>query len=145
MRHRSRLIEVLHRAEIGPIVEEADFERRLVAPTVRRLVGEYGIKFDRATIVPADDDLADRVFQAGLAFAAEVGLFCQNTSRRILWSRTELEEGLRWCPDRVIMGAGNDAVVCRARRPDKGDRGGFFKRRWQDQPPSAALKPVTYS
>jgi methylamine--corrinoid protein Co-methyltransferase len=118
MRHRSRLVEVLHRAETGPIIEEADFERRMVAPTIQRLVSEHGIKFDRSTIVPDDDDLADRVFQAGLDFAAEVGMFCQSTSRRIVWSRTELEEGLRWCPPEVTMGAGNDAVVCRARRPE---------------------------
>ena len=121
-RHRSRLLDVLHRAETGPIVEEAVFERRMVAPTVRRLTQEYGIKFDRAVIVPSDDDLADRIFQAGLDLAVEVGLFCQSTSRRITWTRAELEEGLRWCPAEVIMGAGNDAVVCRARLPEDSTR-----------------------
>ena len=83
MRHRSRLVEVLYRAETGPIIDEADFERRLVAPTMKRLVKQYGIKFDRSAIVPSDNDLADRVFQAGLDFAIEVGMFCQSTSRRI--------------------------------------------------------------
>ena len=121
-RHRSRLLDVLHRAETGPIVEEAIFERRMVAPTVRRLTQEYGIKFDRAVIVPSDDDLADRIFQAGLDLAVEVGLFCQSTSRRITWTRAEVEEGLRWCPAEVIMGAGNDAVVCRARLPEDSTR-----------------------
>lgn len=118
MRHRSRLVEVLHRAETGPIMEEADFERRLVAPTIRRLVKQYGLKFDRQVIVPSDDDLADRLFQAGLDFAAEVGLYCQSTNRRILWTRTELLEGLRYCPSEAILGAGNDAVVVRTRRPE---------------------------
>ena len=103
MRHRSRLVEVLHRAETGPVMEEADFERRLVAPTIKRLIKEYEIKFDKNAVVPSDDDLADRLFQAGLEFASEVGLFCQNTSRRIVWTQKELVEGLRYAPSEAIM------------------------------------------
>jgi methylamine--corrinoid protein Co-methyltransferase len=34
------------------------------------------------------------------------------------WSRQELEHGLRFCPGSVTLGAGNDAVVCAARKPD---------------------------
>jgi methylamine--corrinoid protein Co-methyltransferase len=117
-RHRSRLLEVLHRAEIGPIMEEADFERRLVAPAIKTAVKKYGIKFNKDVIVPSDDDLADRVFQAGLELAEEIGLFCQSTSRRIAWTKHELEEGLRSCPGETVMGAGNDAVICKARRPE---------------------------
>lgn len=122
MRHRARLTEVLHRAETGPIIEEKAFERKLVAPTIKRLVDAYGISFDGVTLVPHDDDLADRVFQAGLDFATEVGLFCQSTSRRILFSREELEAGLRFCASKVTMGAGNDAVTCRARKPEDDTR-----------------------
>lgn len=117
-RQRSRLIEVLHRAEIGPMIEEADFERRLVAPVLKSMIDKYGIKSDRNVPVPSDDDLADRVFQAGLDFAVEVGMFCQSTSRRITWTHNELEEGLRFCTSEAIMGAGNDAVICRARVPE---------------------------
>lgn len=122
MRHRARLTEVLDRAESGPIVEEKEFEHKLVAPTIKRLVDEYDVAFDDRTLVPSDDDLADRVFQAGLDFAAEVGLFCQSTSRRMVFSREELEQGLRFCTPEVTMGAGNDAVVCRARQPEDDTR-----------------------
>lgn len=122
MRHRARLTEVLDRAESGPIVEEKEFERKLVAPTIKRLVDEYDVAFDDRTLVPSDDDLADRVFRAGLDFAAEVGLFCQSTSRRMVFSREELEQGLRFCAPEVTMGAGNDAVVCRARQPEDDTR-----------------------
>jgi len=118
MKQRYRLVEVLHRAETGPVIDEADFERHLVAPTIKRLVEEYDIKFDESAIVPSDNELADRVFQAGLDFAAEVGLLCQSTSRRITWTRGELEEGLRTCASEVTMGLGVDAVVARARVPE---------------------------
>ena len=117
-RHSSRLVEVLYRAETGPMMEEPDFERKLITPKIKEIVKKYGIKFDGETIVPSDDDLADRVFQAGLEFASAVGFFCQSTSRRITWSREELEEGLRFCPGSAIMGAGNDAVICRSRVPE---------------------------
>jgi methylamine--corrinoid protein Co-methyltransferase len=117
-RHRARLLEVLHRAEVGPISEEADFERRLVAPSIKSIVQKYGIKFNKEEIVPSDDELADRVFNAGLELATEIGLFCQSTSRRITWTKNELEDGLRFCPGETIMGAGNDAVVCKARKPE---------------------------
>jgi methylamine--corrinoid protein Co-methyltransferase len=122
MKHRSRLIEVLHRAETGPIIDEAEFERKLVAPTIRSLLNKYDIRYDKSVIVPSDDDLADRVFQAGLELASEVGMFCQSTSRRINWTRNELEEGLRFCPHEVTLGCGNDAVTARARKPDDNER-----------------------
>lgn len=121
MRHRSRLVEVLYRAETGPMIEETEFERNLVTPTIKKMVEKYAIKFDGDVLVPNDDDLADRVFQAGLDFATEVGLFCQSTSRRITWTRSELEEGLRFCVPKISMGAGNDAVTCKARVPEGDD------------------------
>jgi methylamine--corrinoid protein Co-methyltransferase len=122
MGHRARIVEVLHRAETGPIMDEKDFERKLIAPTVKKLIEKYKIKFDGPVIVNSDDDLADRVFQAGLDLAIETGMFCQSTSRRIVWTRKELEEGLRFCPSEVVMGAGVDAVVARARKPDDDTR-----------------------
>jgi methylamine--corrinoid protein Co-methyltransferase len=118
MNHRGRLLEVLKRAETGPMITEQDFERKLVAPTARRLVEEYGIQFNGQTIIPSDDDLADRLFQAGLDFAVEVGMFCQDTTRRITWTRTEYEDGLRHCPTEVEMGMDRDAVTARARVPE---------------------------
>ncbi len=118
MKHRSRLLEVLRRAEKGPMIDEGLFEQQLVAPTIKRLIEKYQIKFDKTTIVPSDNDLADRLFQAGLDLATEIGLFCQSTSRRILWTRSEFEEGLRSCPSEAIMGEGVDAVIATKRVPE---------------------------
>lgn len=66
MKHRGRLHEVVRRAENGPMVEEQEFEKKLITAAVSRLIKKYGIKFNRDTVVPADDDLADRLYQAGL-------------------------------------------------------------------------------
>ena len=43
MKQHPRLIEVLQKSETGPIMDEADFERKLVGPTIKRLVEQYGI------------------------------------------------------------------------------------------------------
>lgn len=103
-------------------MEEEAFERQLIAPTVKKLIEEYDLKFDDSVIVNSDDDLADRVFQAGLDLATEAGMFCQSTSRRIVWTREELLEGLRDCHSEIVMGAGADSVVCKARVPDDNER-----------------------
>lgn len=118
MKHRGRLLEVLRRAETGPLIDEKDFEGRLITSTVKRLIKEYGIKYDPETLVPSDDDLADRLYQAGLKFAVEVGLFCQDTNRRLIWSRQEYEDALRSCPNEAVMGDGNDRVTVRSRLPE---------------------------
>ncbi len=112
MRHRTRLVDVLSRAETRPIMDEADFERRMVAPTIKKLVEEYELSFDGSVLVPNDDELADRVFQAGLAFAAEVGMYCQDTNRRITFTRRELEEGLRFCAPSQGSGCGHPRSLC---------------------------------
>ena len=41
-----------------------------------------------------------------------------STSRRIVWTREEFVEALRYCPSELVMGAGVDAVVAKARVPE---------------------------
>jgi methylamine---corrinoid protein Co-methyltransferase len=118
MRHSGRLLEMLDRAEQGPMIEEKEFEGGLVAGTAKKLVEKYGIKFDREQVVPQDDEMADRLFQAGMEFAVEVGMFCTNTSRRITWTQKEYEDAIRSGPTEVILGEGVDAVIARSRRPE---------------------------
>ena len=118
MKHRGRLSEVLRRAETGPIIDEKDFEGRLITSTVKRLIKKYDIQYDPETLVPSDDELADRLYQAGLEFAVDVGMFCQDTNRRVTWSHQEYEDGLRSCPSEAVMGEGNDTVTVRARVPE---------------------------
>ena len=122
MKHRGRLHEVVRRAENGPMINEKDFEKELIASTVAALIKKYDIKFNMDTIVPSDDDLADRLYLAGLEFAVKVGLFCKNTSRRILWSREEYEDALQYCPSEAVIGMDRDAVTIQARQPESNTR-----------------------
>lgn len=102
------------------MMEDEHFDRKIVAPAVARIVKKYDIKFTENTLLNHDAALISRLFDAGLELAAEVGIYCQDTQRQIIWSREELEDGIRSCPAEVVIGAGLDMVTARARRPGDG-------------------------
>jgi len=108
------LVEIMKRAQSGPYIKEKDFELALIK-RIRKLVKEYGIKYDANTLVPADDDMADRVFEAGLQLFVEFGVYCQSTERQILFSRDEVVDLLAQARSSVVLGTGKDAVVMRHR------------------------------
>lgn len=122
MRTRGRLLQVLAKAEEGPIVTEAEFDRECISKPVAELVKRYDIALPKGTLVPADDALADRVFLAGLELARETGVLCLDTSRRMLFSQRELDEVIEATPSQVVLGEGADTVTIVARRPDERSR-----------------------
>ena len=69
-----------------------------------------------ASPVPADDDLADRVWQAAVEFFLEVGVHNVDTHRRIMISEAELNEALYLAPEQHIVGAGHETRLWRPRR-----------------------------
>ncbi len=113
------LIEIVKRAQSGPFMKEKEFEIALIK-RIRALVKEYGIQYDGNNLVPADDDMADRVFEAGLQLFVEFGAYCQSTERCIRFSRAEVLELLAQAPSAVTLGAGKDAVVMRHRGVEDG-------------------------
>ena len=108
------LVEITKRAQTGPYMKESDFDLMLTR-RIRELVKEYGIKWDPENLVPADDDLADRVYQAGLQLFCEVGVYCQTTERLIKFSRQEVLDIVALAPSKVRLGTGKDQVTMRHR------------------------------
>ena len=117
MRNTTRLLDILDRAETGPIIEESDWDMLLVPDEVNKVISEFDIDFNTLgdDLVPGDDDLADRVYSAGLALAERLGAFCISTSRRILFSRAEIMNGLAVAPIEVTYGEGLDRHTERKR------------------------------
>jgi methylamine--corrinoid protein Co-methyltransferase len=115
------LVEIMKRAQSGPFSKEKDFELKLIK-RIRELVKEYGIKYDANNLVPADDDMADRIFQAGLQLFVEFGAYCQSSERQILFTRDEVLDILAQAPSEVVLGMGKDAVVMRHREVEGSDR-----------------------
>ncbi len=117
MKSHVRLLDVLDKAESGPIVEEKNFDK-LLAEKVKELTKKYGLKRDKEDAIITDDDVADRFFQAGLELAETVGVYCTSTHRRMVFSRDEIMTALRWAPSELEIGSGLDKVIISNRRPE---------------------------
>ncbi len=106
--------DVYERSETGPFVKETDFDRQ-VGEAAAQAVRKYGLRYDRGEVIPSDDELADRVYQAGLELFLELGIYCKDSSRRIQFSRGEVEWALKHAPTSVTYGQGRDARTMRYR------------------------------
>jgi len=110
--------EVVDRALNGPICTERDFDLNIFVPNLRKVVQKYGIKYDPNNPVPADDDLADRVWEAGIEFLIETGVFCLDTERRIMFTREEIEGAIESGPFGYVFGEGKETRVMPRRCPE---------------------------
>ncbi len=115
---------IVDRALSGPIGTERDFELGIFVPNLRKILAKYDIKYDPQNPISADDDLADRVWEAGLEFLAETGVFCTDTERRILFTREEIDGALAAVPRPVLFGDGKDTRAVPVRRPEDKTRPG---------------------
>ena len=108
------LPEIVRRSENGPYMKETEYDLTL-AKTIMRLVQQHELSYDPQVLVPSDDDLADRLYQASVDLFLEMGVYNQSTQRRILFSREEVEDAVAAAPNAVLLGTGKDAVVERHR------------------------------
>ena len=145
MRTRGRLIDVLDKAENGPIVEEQEWDREYIQRRIASLVKKYDVCWERDTFVPSDDDLADRTFLAGLELARESGVYCIDTKRRMIWSQDELDEVINNSPTKVTLGEGEDRITIRARRPEDNTRVAFCGGPYGIQLPEEQFVPIMLS
>ncbi|MHC1770628.1 MAG: monomethylamine:corrinoid methyltransferase [Flexilinea sp.] len=118
MKHTTRLLDILDRAENGPIIDESQWDVFIVPQEIAKLQTEFDINFKNFgdTIVPSDDALADRLFEAGLALAERIGVFCSSTSRRMLFSRDEILSAISVAPIEITYGEGLDKHTERKRK-----------------------------
>ena len=112
--HSNWLPEIVKRSESGPYMKESDFDMA-IARKVPELVQKYGLKYDPDILVPSDDDMATRLYQAGMDLFLEMGAYNMNTQRRILFTRDEVEEAVALAPKNFTLGTGKDAVVMKHR------------------------------
>lgn len=125
MRNRTRLLDILDRAENGPIAEEEMHDMMTIPGVMADLQQTFDVTLpshDEGAIIPADDELADRVWEAGLKMAEDLGFLCISTSRRMLWSRQEIVTALQMAPTEVTMGEGLDRATERKRGVEDGRR-----------------------
>jgi len=111
-------LDIYQRALQGPIMSERDFDVKVFIPNLKQIVNCYQIRYDEDDLVPSDDQAADRLFEAGVDFLAQVGVYCQDTNRVIQFTREEILTALKEAPGRCLAGEGKDTGVFSMRRPD---------------------------
>ena len=127
-------LEVIKRAESGEVMKEADYDKRLGKKALS-LMKQYEIHFDPQCVIPSDDALADRIFQAAVDLFLDLGVYCTDTQRVIRFTREELQWALENGPQEVQYGREKETVSVYPRKvEDKRDPVCFF---------SAVGTPVT--
>jgi len=111
-------LDIYERTLKGPIMSERDFDLTVLISTLRKVVRNYGIKYDKDNPVPADDAAADNLFEAAVDFLSQVGVYCQDTNRIVQFSQEEILEAVREAPGRCLAGEGKEAGVFGMRKPD---------------------------
>ena len=112
------LLEVLNRAETGPMCEEKNWDINIIPKKVSEQLKEYGINgaYDSKNLIPSDDKLADDFWRAGFDLAREVGILCITTKRIIRFSEEELRDSLQRLPNEVSYGSREDKVLVKHRK-----------------------------
>jgi methylamine--corrinoid protein Co-methyltransferase len=115
----TNFLDVYEQALKGPIMSEQDFDLKVFIPTLRRMVKDHGIHYNPEIPVPADNGLADNLFEAAVDFLSQTGIYCQDTNRVIQFSKAEILRALEKAPGHCTAGEGKDAGVFAMRKPDQ--------------------------
>lgn len=107
--------EVVRRAETGPKVEDRDFDMKHVALKIVELQKEHRIYYDPSVLVPADNGLADSVWQAAIELLLHSGVYYNETGRVIRFTEEEIKDELKNSPSQITLGEGEDAVTIKSR------------------------------
>ena len=102
----------------GPKVEIRDFDMALYKK-ITELLDKYGITFEEETPIQTDDDLSDRVFQAGKELYLSTGTYCMDTKRVVHFEQEELDEALFYLRGEISVGCGTEQRLIRHRKPDE--------------------------
>jgi methylamine--corrinoid protein Co-methyltransferase len=103
-----KLLELVDRAQVGQLVDEAEFEGKLIPAKLKELVKQHDISRDPQVLIPSDNDLADSVFKAAFELLIDVGVYCTDTGRIIKITEEDLKEALKYTPESTIIGAGRE-------------------------------------
>lgn len=106
--------EIVKRSYEGPFIKEPEYDK-MISKLAKELAKKHGIRFDPAVPITSDDDLADRLYEASVEMFVELGIYNQTTSRRIMFTRDEVDEIIANAPREITLGMGKDAVVMRHR------------------------------
>ena len=112
------LVDFMERATHGPILAESDFNLKVLIPNVRKIVREFDLRYAPQDPVPADDALADRLYEAAVEFLVQTGIYCDGTNRLIQFDRQEILQAVECLPEGATFGEGRERRLFKYRRPE---------------------------
>lgn len=102
----------------GPKLETSEFDLNLYE-TIKKLTQKYQIAYDKVNAVQTDDDLLDRVFQAGKELYLATGTYCLSTKRVVRFSEDELDDAMDGMRGDIRIGQGPEQRYFKPRKPDE--------------------------
>ncbi len=117
-RDKVGVFETYDRARTGPRMDEKEWDQKVTFQTANKLKKKYKLQFDRTKIIPTDEDMLDRLFQAGLEMLVEMGVYCMDTGRIIKYTEEEVLLAVAGAPKELTLGEGRDARRLAPRRFD---------------------------
>ena len=118
VKERVGVLETWERHLTGPRVDEKEWDEKLTGETARKLKEKYKLQFDRSKIIPTDNDLCDRLYQAGLEMLVTMGVYNINTHRVAKYTEEEILTAVAVAPDELTLGEGRDSRQLKARKFD---------------------------
>ena len=110
--------EITERAiSTGPKMELREFDLAIYYK-IQELLKKYDIKFNQSRIIEMDDDLTDRVFQAGKELYFETGSYCLDTKRIIKFTEDEIDEAVQSLRGEISLGCGAEKRNVKHRSPE---------------------------
>ena len=107
-------VEVYKRLQLGEKVTEDEWDYSIIPECATYMKKKYGVQFGK-DIIPTDNGILDRLFQAGLNLILETGIFCPDMGRLFRVDEDEIWDGIQHAPRKVILGDGRDAVTLEGR------------------------------
>jgi len=109
------IFEAYDRFLNGKKTREDTWDYVTVPNNAAMIKNKYKLEFGR-NIIPEDNDLKDRLFQAGVDMLVETGFFNPDLGRVMYVTESEVWEGIKKASKSLRLGRGKDEVVCERRR-----------------------------
>jgi len=116
LQRSAKFWNIVRDVEKGKVCSETDFDIKLLGPALQEVVKTHEIKRDPEVIVPADDSLADDVYDAALDLCLKVGTYVTDARRIVSFEEQDVREALEASPARLRFGQAADASALTTRR-----------------------------
>jgi methylamine---corrinoid protein Co-methyltransferase len=108
------VFESYKRFSEGKRVREDTWDYVTVPTNAQAMKQKYDLDFG-GNIIPEDEDISNRLFQAGLDMLIETGFYNPNMGRVLYVTEEEIMEGLKMAPTKLSFGSGKEKVKCKTR------------------------------